>query len=536
MKNSWWFVFILFLGLCFSPGCGDEDRNPGASSVSSAASDTTPPVISEIGVSQKEDSVEVKWLTDEPATSQVQYGTSAKTGFFTEEDKNLVTRHEITLDSLEKGVVYYLKAISRDADGNPSVSEAQTAYLPEYSTARPEEELKPEGKGTLNISISPPVALFTLSLSTPDGKDGPMLISGMKTDGYEFTDLLPGIYNLEVTFNNSSQYFHYFENVLVKNIYAVSEKTTEVEINLTPLPTAGSISGKITPIGAKATVTAVMAINNSTWVGESITREDGTYHIIGLAPGTYNLVVKAEGWADDKSMKGIVVSAGEESSGHNLSLQKTGSISGKVSPAGSEAVVHLLGEDIYREKDLEIVHKVSEREVKINDNGEYRIVDLSPGEYDLAIVAPGYKTDWSLKGIIVKEGVESTGYDAILVEAPSDEEAIRQMIATFKEAYENEDLEMIKSVVEPPEIIIDIKYLFDEYRDLKLEYTQIDIHIDDLFNQKDAICFWDAKFYGVSEYDGQLIANPLDWLSWFKCKQVLGMWKITSLGNDYRNR
>ncbi|OGS28063.1 MAG: hypothetical protein A2297_02220 [Elusimicrobia bacterium RIFOXYB2_FULL_48_7] len=87
--------------------------------------DTTGPVIS--GVSAQNittTSVKIFWTTDEPSTSQVEYGRTINYGKFTIEDPlgALKSTHDILLTDLITGSVYYFRVISRDAAGNETTS------------------------------------------------------------------------------------------------------------------------------------------------------------------------------------------------------------------------------------------------------------------------------------------------------------------------------------------------------------------------------------------------------------------------------
>lgn len=68
-------------------------------------------------------SAKISWSTDEPSTSQVDYGTSTHTyKYTTPEHTNLVTYHEIVLSNLEPSTVYHYRIRSKDAFGNEGIS------------------------------------------------------------------------------------------------------------------------------------------------------------------------------------------------------------------------------------------------------------------------------------------------------------------------------------------------------------------------------------------------------------------------------
>ena len=86
--------------------------------------DTAPPVISQVTISDLgTSSVVISWTTDEPATSQVEYGTDTEYGLMSEEDATLTTEHSVTLTDLSSKTEYHFRVKSTDDVGNEGVSE-----------------------------------------------------------------------------------------------------------------------------------------------------------------------------------------------------------------------------------------------------------------------------------------------------------------------------------------------------------------------------------------------------------------------------
>ncbi|MBD3348609.1 MAG: T9SS type A sorting domain-containing protein [Candidatus Eisenbacteria bacterium] len=63
-------------------------------------------------------SATVRWSTDRPATSQVEYGPTPSYGSASPENTSLVVDHEITLSGLSPETTYHCRVISTDAFGN----------------------------------------------------------------------------------------------------------------------------------------------------------------------------------------------------------------------------------------------------------------------------------------------------------------------------------------------------------------------------------------------------------------------------------
>lgn len=87
------------------------------------ANDTTPPVISGVASSNVTASkATISWTTDEPADSQVEFGTTTAYGNSTPLDTSLLTNHAQTLRGLVKDTLYHYRVRSRDGAGNLALS------------------------------------------------------------------------------------------------------------------------------------------------------------------------------------------------------------------------------------------------------------------------------------------------------------------------------------------------------------------------------------------------------------------------------
>ena len=108
------FVVAVFLCLLLAgASCGKSE--PGTT----PTSDTTSPSITNVlALDITETTATISWTTDEPATSQVEYGKTTSCWSRTPLNKELVTSHSVTLAGLETGTTYYFRAKSKDAGGN----------------------------------------------------------------------------------------------------------------------------------------------------------------------------------------------------------------------------------------------------------------------------------------------------------------------------------------------------------------------------------------------------------------------------------
>ncbi|MDI6808847.1 MAG: MBL fold metallo-hydrolase [Candidatus Eisenbacteria bacterium] len=85
--------------------------------------DVTPPVISDVSAgSIGVDYSTVTWTTDEPATSQVEYGVTTSYGQQSLYNGTLLTNHAVSLSDLSPGTLYHYRVKSQDALANLAVS------------------------------------------------------------------------------------------------------------------------------------------------------------------------------------------------------------------------------------------------------------------------------------------------------------------------------------------------------------------------------------------------------------------------------
>ncbi len=105
----------------------------------SDSNDTSPPAISDVSsIHISSDSATIIWNTDEPATSQVEYGFTTSYGSSTTLDSDLVTIHSQTLTGLSASTLYHYRVKSKDAAGNEGISSDYT-----FTTSAPPDTLPP---------------------------------------------------------------------------------------------------------------------------------------------------------------------------------------------------------------------------------------------------------------------------------------------------------------------------------------------------------------------------------------------------------
>jgi hypothetical protein len=98
--------------------------------------DTTAPLLSGIKqINIKSDSATTFWITNELATSRVEYGTSSGSYPYFKENNDLVRSHNVILTGLASNTIYFYRVISRDDYGNISTSQEYS-----FTTGVPGEE------------------------------------------------------------------------------------------------------------------------------------------------------------------------------------------------------------------------------------------------------------------------------------------------------------------------------------------------------------------------------------------------------------
>ena len=94
--------------------------------IQSPPPDTTPPVIKDVSpLSATETGAVIIWTTNEPGSSQVEYGETTEYGLTASSDE-LTTDHSITLTGLEPNTAYHYQVKSKDNAGNEASSADNT--------------------------------------------------------------------------------------------------------------------------------------------------------------------------------------------------------------------------------------------------------------------------------------------------------------------------------------------------------------------------------------------------------------------------
>ena len=114
--------------------------------------DITPPVTSAVSATSiTTTSATIIWTTDEPATSQVEYGLDTTYGSATALDPSPVTSHSVELTGLKAGKTYYCRVNSADGSGNPAIPADYTFTTPD-DTAPSKPVVTDDGASTTSLT------------------------------------------------------------------------------------------------------------------------------------------------------------------------------------------------------------------------------------------------------------------------------------------------------------------------------------------------------------------------------------------------
>ena len=120
----------------------------------SGTGDSTPPILSNVSAGTPgQTGATVTWTSDEPSTSQVEYGTTTSYGSSTVQDSTLSTSHSQALSGLTAGTLYHYRVKSADSSNNLATSPDAT-----FTTATPAPDTTPP-----TVSVTAPANGATVS-------------------------------------------------------------------------------------------------------------------------------------------------------------------------------------------------------------------------------------------------------------------------------------------------------------------------------------------------------------------------------------
>lgn len=136
----------------------DEAGNLAALSNSpsvTAPAENNPPVILSVNASINNTTLDVTilWVTNEPATGRVEYGTSSSYGSSTPTDPAFKTSHLFTLTGFSLGQTIHYRVRSTDSAGNEIVSPDRTIVI-QVDQTNPDYTMNPPTYGTGQMTVN----------------------------------------------------------------------------------------------------------------------------------------------------------------------------------------------------------------------------------------------------------------------------------------------------------------------------------------------------------------------------------------------
>jgi Bacterial Ig domain/Carboxypeptidase regulatory-like domain len=348
-------------------------------SPSSSGSAPQPPAVSISNVdvtTATTSAVQISWVTNVIANSEVDFGTTTSYSQSTPLDPNMVTVHKTMLSGLTAGIVYHFRVRSTNAEGNAAVSPDGT-----FSTS---------GTGAGGDSTPPTVTLTAPSNGST--VSGTVNITATATDnkgvvGVQFqvdgfnagmTEAAPP-YSLSWDTSKMGNGAHTL-TAFAKD--AAGNATTSAPVTVTVKNVIQAqtftISGTISPTagGSAATVNLTGAANATTTANAS-----GAYLFSGLANGTYTVSPEQAGFGFSPASQNATINDANVTGLNFAATSKSGmtfTISGTISPAagGSGATITLNG--------------AANATTTANASGAYNFSGLSDGVYAITPTHTGF--------------------------------------------------------------------------------------------------------------------------------------------------
>ncbi|MEM7262153.1 MAG: hypothetical protein AAF488_09200 [Planctomycetota bacterium] len=207
--------------------------------------DTQPPVVSGVTESLGSTAATIRWTTNEPADSVVDYGETLSYEIGTVSDPAYVQTHAVTLTGLTPSTLYYYEITTTDANG--FVSNAQGSFTTQTADGTPTLDLwygNQQFFGT--IGFPQPWVNIVGNTSDPDGvssltyslNGGPERNLNMGPDTRRLAD--PGDFNIDIRTENLNIGSN---TVIIRSTDGLGNVATELvdvvfdDSNVWPLPT-----------------------------------------------------------------------------------------------------------------------------------------------------------------------------------------------------------------------------------------------------------------------------------------------------------
>ena len=250
------------------------------------SADVTPPVISSISADNiTGSSATIIWTTNEPATSQVEYGTTTAYGSSTTKSPTLIPGHSQTISGLQPSTTYHYRVKSADAAGNLAVSEDNVfTTMPITDTTPPVVSTTSPANGATDVPINSSISAtfsevmdastITTATFTVSGVSGTVAYSGTTATFTPSTNLASSTtYTATITTGAKDL----AGNSIVSN-YVWSFTTGTVAGSVLTVTKSGTGTGTVTssPAGINCGATCSSSFNSGTTVTLTATPAAGS--------------------------------------------------------------------------------------------------------------------------------------------------------------------------------------------------------------------------------------------------------------------
>ncbi len=230
---------------------GKENEHEHEHGTSTSTTDTVAPLITGVTVSSINNAgATITWTTNESATSQADYGTSASYGNTTSLNTSLVVSHGVTLTGLSASTVYHVRVLSKDAAGNQAASSDVT-----FTTSATTDTTPPTLSSITTVSISTTGATITWATNESATSQVQYGTSASYSNTTSLDTTLLTAHSVALTGLSASTVYHF--SVVSKDSSlntATSSDTTFT--TLAPVDSAAPVifSSTLTPTANSATV------------------------------------------------------------------------------------------------------------------------------------------------------------------------------------------------------------------------------------------------------------------------------------------
>jgi hypothetical protein len=198
-----------------------------------------------------ENTATITWTTDQPGTSQVEYGATVQYGSYTTLDDNLVVPHTVYLTGLTRATTYHYRVKSKDSVGGPE------SHSDDYTFTTP-DLTKPVISNVAATNITATEATITWTtdeLATSQVEYG--LTASLGTTTPEDSTLVTG-HTVVLTGLASGTTYHYMvksRDTQGSGIWSLSDNYTFTTLDITPPTISAVTAGGMTQTGATVTWT-----------------------------------------------------------------------------------------------------------------------------------------------------------------------------------------------------------------------------------------------------------------------------------------